>query len=414
VGYTVTESQHFQRLIENRKYVVVIFLLFNALTSYYMLTSIILTLQEKLELTYWGSIVIWAVYCLATVGFSFAGAVLAERFQRLHLLYFWAIFGVLTSLTLVLFENVTLGNITLFSFLSGASFGFGMPSCLALFADTFSVERRGSVSGITFLVTNLFALPIMVLIDSFNPSTNSLISATWRMLSLIAMFMLRPKKVETTPMPREQLAFSYVLQDKSFILYVIPWILFCLVNRLGDPIVQPFLEKGLRGVPLAIQPLIGSISALVGGLLADRIGRKRIVVYGFVSLGVAFAIIGVAPEMPPACVFFVVINAISAGLLWVMFILTIWGDLSPRGGTEKYYAMGNTPFFVTWGILQLVSTQYLVVIPAHTVFSFASFLLFLAVIPLMYAPETLPEKKIKERELKKYIEKAKKIKEKYA
>jgi len=399
--------------MENRKYVVVIFLLFNALTSYYMLTSIILTLQEKLELTYWGSIVVWAVYCLATVGFSFAGAVLAERFQRLRLLYFWAIFGVLTSLTLVLFENVTLGNITLFSFLSGASFGFGMPSCLALFADTFSVERRGSVSGITFLVTNLFALPIMVLIDSFNPSTNSLISATWRMLSLIAMFVLRPEKVETTPMPREQLSFSYVLQDKSFILYVIPWILFCLVNRLGDPIVQPFLENGLRGVPLAIQPLIGSISAFVGGLLADRIGRKRIVVYGFVSLGVAFAIIGVAPEMPPACVFFVVINAISAGLLWVMFILTIWGDLSARGGTEKYYAMGNMPFFVTWGILQLVSTQYLVVIPAHTVFSFASFFLFLAVLPLIYAPETLPEKKIEERELKKYIEKAKKVREKY-
>jgi hypothetical protein len=32
----------------------------------------------------------------------------------------------------------------------------------------------------------------------------------------------------------------------------------------------------------------------------------------------------------------------------------------------------------------------------------------------MYAPETLPEKQIKERELKSYIEKAKKEKEKYA
>jgi len=31
----------------------------------------------------------------------------------------------------------------------------------------------------------------------------------------------------------------------------------------------------------------------------------------------------------------------------------------------------------------------------------------------MFAPETLPEKKIRERELKKYIEKAKKVKEKY-
>jgi hypothetical protein len=32
----------------------------------------------------------------------------------------------------------------------------------------------------------------------------------------------------------------------------------------------------------------------------------------------------------------------------------------------------------------------------------------------MYAPETLPEKRIKDRELKSYVEKAKKAKEKYA
>jgi hypothetical protein len=36
----------------------------------------------------------------------------------------------------------------------------------------------------------------------------------------------------------------------------------------------------------------------------------------------------------------------------------------------------------------------------------------LAVLPLMYAPETLPEKRIRERELKQYIEKAKRIREK--
>jgi len=166
-------------------------------------------------------------------------------------------------------------------------------------------------------------------------------------------------------------------------------------------------------MPLMIQPLVGSISALIGGLLADRIGRKRIVIYGFVSLGLAFAIIGIAPQISLACAFFVLINAISAGLLWVMFIPTIWGDLSPKGYSEKYYAIGNMPFFVTWGVLQLISTQYLMLIPAYTVFSFASFFLFLAVLPLMYAPETLPEKKIRERELKQYVEKAKKIKEKY-
>jgi len=40
--------------------------------------------------------------------------------------------------------------------------------------------------------------------------------------------------------------------------------------------------------------------------------------------------------------------------------------------------------------------------------------LFLAVLPLVYAPETLPEKQMKDRELKNYIDKAQRVKEKYS
>jgi hypothetical protein len=52
-------------------------------------------------------------------------------------------------------------------------------------------------------------------------------------------------------------------------------------------------------------------------------------------------------------------------------------------------------------------------IPVSTAFSFASFFLFLAVLPLIYAPETLPEREIRRRELRDYIRKAKKMVEKY-
>jgi hypothetical protein len=39
-------------------------------------------------------------------------------------------------------------------------------------------------------------------------------------------------------------------------------------------------------------------------------------------------------------------------------------------------------------------------------FSFIAFFLFIAVLPLVYAPETLPEKTMKDRDLKSYIDKA--------
>jgi MFS family permease len=373
--------------------------------------TLIRMLEKTLELTFFSAIVIWMVYCLAIVGFSFAGSILADEFKRSHILYFWIIIGVFISLFFIFVKNVTLGSTIIYSLFLGGSFGLGMPSCLALFADAFPLEQRGSLSGIIFLMTNLIASLIIISINSLSLMSVSIILAAWRATGLITI--IGSKFKIDKDIPNVKLSFNYVFQDRSFFLYFLPWTLFCFINRLSTPIVEPLLENNLRDVPQIIEPLIGSFFALIGGILAGRIGRKRIVIYGFISLGVAFALIGIAPGIKIANIFFVLINAISAGLLWVMFILTIWGDLSLKRGSEKYYAMGNMPFFVTWGIFQLLSAQYLIQIPVYTIFSFASFFLFLAVLPLMYAPETLPEKKIKDREYRNYLEKAKKIKERY-
>ena len=64
--------------------------------------------------------------------------------------------------------------------------------------------------------------------------------------------------------------------------------------------------------------------------------------------------------------------------------------------------------------MRLSVSTYVGDVSKAAVFSFASFFLFLAVLPLMYAPETLPEKNIRDRELKIYVEKAQQIREKYS
>jgi hypothetical protein len=90
--------------------------------------------------------------------------------------------------------------------------------------------------------------------------------------------------------------------------------------------------------------------------------------------------------------------------------------LSHNAPSDKYYAVGVLPFFAS-RFLELTVGGYITAsIPesASALFSFTAFFLFLAVLPLFYAPETLPEKNIRDRELKTYIEKAQKVKEKYA
>jgi hypothetical protein len=93
--------------------------------------------------------------------------------------------------------------------------------------------------------------------------------------------------------------------------------------------------------------------------------------------------------------------------------MTLWGDLAEEGQKEKFYVLGGLPYLLA-GFLSVIVKPFAEVIQTVTAFSLASFFLFVAVLPLMYAPETLPEKKIKERELRDYLDKAKKTKEKYA
>jgi Sec-independent protein translocase protein TatA len=103
-----------------------------------------------------------------------------------------------------------------------------------------------------------------------------------------------------------------------------------------------------------------------------------------------------------------VMNGISFGILYVLFVVTIWGDLSHSTPSDKFYAVGVTPFFISKMLQVTIRSQIIEAIPVSAIFSFTALYLFLAVLPLVYVPETLPEKIMKDRELKNYIEKARK------
>ena len=401
------------RKLDNPETFTIIFLLVNTFLWFFMLISMIDQILEFLNATdYETTLLTYAVFCASVVSFSLIGAFFSYRLRRLHIIYSWIIFGALASLFPIMLRQVTIKDVIVISFLLGGAFGFGMPSCLAVFVDMFPIEKRGYISGIVFLLTNLGAVPIIIFISSLTYRTNAILFSVWRIINILILFLSGTNKDYAMLFTSKRQNPLYVIQNKSFIFYVIPWALFCLISRLSDPIVDPIYREVLGEFPLLIKPIVGGIFAFIGGFLADRIGRKKVIIYGFVSLGTAFAIVGIFPQVPFVWYLFVLINSVSAGIFWVIFILTLWGDMSEEG-SEFFYALGNLPFFVTWGVMQSISIKYLLLIPVYAIFSFASFFLFLAVIPLMYAPETLPEKIIRQRELKRYIEKAKKIREKY-
>jgi hypothetical protein len=105
-------------------------------------------------------------------------------------------------------------------------------------------------------------------------------------------------------------------------------------------------------------------------------------------------------------------DGIAWGILSLIFYLVIWSELAGKRNKEKYYLMGITPFLIA-SYIQVLFAPHAKAVEVSAAFSLASFFLFVAVLPLLYAPETMPRKKIELKRLRKFAEDAKKIKEKY-
>ncbi len=385
--------------ISRKDFFTVFILLFNAFTWIYMTVLTIDSIVVNLNI----ASTIWTIYYMSLVLSTIVGSIISSKIKRLTFLYFWMAFGAVASLLPALFKDVSTVNISISSLLLGVSVGLGLPSSLSYFADLTHVENRGRIGGIIFLAANFGAFPLAIPFMILNLTMSSLTLATWRGLGLILFFSFRPKDRYNDRLGKKRrVSLTQVFSDRSFTLYLIPWVMFTFIDRLGGVFFGRELEEAL----------IGSISALIGGFLADSIGRKKVVVYGFILLGIAYGVVGIAPTILLSRYLYLALDGFAAGILWVTCILILWGDLSQSGTREKYYVIGNIPLFLTY-LVPIFLSPYITLIPLNATFSIASFFLFLAVLPLMYAPETLPEKKIRLRQLRSYAEGAKKLKEKY-
>jgi MFS family permease len=384
-----------------------IFLVLNSFV-WYMLTYVVFnTILNGLETEKLG------LFTTYYVGIA-VSAILGSKFfprARVKFLNLWLFMGAIATflLTTVSIDGM-LAN-ALLAFFLGASIGIGLPSCLSYFADSTSVENRGFVGGIIWSAVGFVALIFAFLISILGLWEAIVALTIWRLFGGVGFLVLNRnhEKIAVQKSP----SYLELIRKKEILLYLFPWIMFSIINFAEAPILEGvFGAEFFVFVQLVELAFIG-IFAIVGGVIADVIGRKRVVIAGFIMLGIEYAVLSVFSNSPATLYLFLTLDGITWGLFASVFFMAIWGDLGGNYEKEKYYLLGGLPYLLA-GFLPILIKLYASGIDATAAFSFASFFLFLAVLPLMYAPETLPEKKIRERELKSYIEKAKKAKEKYA
>ena len=385
-----------------------IILLLNSFSWYILVTVLFRAIVADLPLIENQKTELLMIY-FASIAISAISGSKMRFIDRKNLLYLWSFMGTATTLCLTFLSgNVMPVNILISVFL-GFSIGIGLPSCLSYFADSTTNENRGLTAGIIWSIVGFTILGIAFSTSSLIQWEMMLLLAVWRFLGGIGFLALtlrdKPFSIQKAP------SYSDIIHKKEILLYLFPWILFLLINFAEIPVLEKafnsiFEEDIFSFLQLAEFAVIG-LFAIIGGVIADRIGRKKIIIPGFIMLGIEYATITVFSVNSITAYTFLILDGATWGLLYSVFLTVLWGDLGENYQKEKYYVLGGLPYILA-NVISLLIKPFASDIGTPAAFSLASFFLFLAVVPLMYAPETLPEKTMKDRELKKYIEKAQK------
>ena len=260
-----------------KDFLAVLIIVVNAFSWYFPLYVFFLNTLEKNQVGFSILLDALGIHFMGVTGFAFIGTILVKKFpSRSAFLCLWMFTGAISSALLFTLDVNNIVSLLSVSFLLGTSLGLGFPSCLAYFGDYSIEENRGRVGGITFFVSALGMLLVGFLVNMSTFVVGVLILTLWRSLGLILFLLIKPKQEHGQGMV--EVSYRLAITDKSLVLYLVPWIMFCLVNFFEFPIVTNFFGSDFTLLILIAEYGIGGFSALIGGHFADSVGRSPIII----------------------------------------------------------------------------------------------------------------------------------------
>ena len=346
------------------------------------------------QILFYSSAVFWAI----------VGSLVAEKINRRKLLLSWISLGVFATILLALFQGTIFSLVS--SSLLGLSLGLGLPTSMTFIADWTVIEERARVSGTIILATFIMAFAVIATqeILGIGIIATILLLTIIRSTSFFALIFDKCDKPAEKEKPRLP---STAYREFSF--YLFPWVMFNVAAGLAlilipqTPSYSQAFSDG-RVVEYACIAIFG----LITGLAADRFGRKQPIIIGLIMLGVGFALLGFLSLSPMSVFIYLVASGVSWGSFFVVF-LAVPGDLSVSGSREKFYAMGTILPLTILLSLSTVPGSSLKNVSASAFSQVLSLILFLSIIPILRAKETLAESKIQARKMKEYLNKLGKV-----
>ncbi len=389
--------------ISRRKFGAVTLLASGALAWYFLISiylpSILTTIAPDFTLAVTGQVVFFVTGIVSAV----IGSLVSQKVNLRKFLIFWITLGVISTAALSLSLGAIFSIFT--TFILGLSLGLGLPSSLAFLADNTIVEERGRIAGITILTTFLLAF-LAIAISGVFGSELIVIILGGIVIRSTSFFALLLDKCERPIIGIITQVVRPNYRELSF--YLLPWIMFAAASVIASNVVpksEEFQSAVLIGTILryALIALFG----LIWGIVADRVGRKMPIIIGLIALGLSFSMLNYSMNTSTVLIY-LAISGVAWGAFFTIY-LVIPGDLSNRGRREKFYTLGSISPLTAMISIMLILTALETQFALSSFSNLLSAMLFLSIIPVLRAKETLQESKVQERKLKEHVEKVGKI-----
>jgi magnesium-transporting ATPase (P-type) len=269
--------------------------------------------------------------------------------------------------------------------------------------DTIKRARIAGLIGfgsvIFYFTTNMVSLSVL------NFSENIALCLLLVLGSLIGSIVFREEKNNDLIIKK----IVYYPEKRTIIFYAGPWILFSFLNvTLTNNItaITSVLSSSTMYLLLYGSQVIGGVfGALIGGYFADKVGRRSTLAFSVALYGVSMAFRGFI-DNGAAFVFSFIGEGLTWGVFLTLYCFVIWGDLSNTKNTEKIYGLGLLIFYLTAGLGVFNLFAGIPVVESTLI---SCIMIFLAIVPIVLAPELLTSDAQEKNRLRKYMETVRKV-----
>ena len=287
----------------------------------------------------------------------------------------------------------------------GIFFSLGLLGVLTYFWKLTGPEERGRIAGVIGFIAFPLNFIVVYLVAPGLDFLGIIIVSIIISSGILSVFLMKPKNA----VPAKKKERNY-FEKKTMALYTIPWILFSIVNvtlaKNASLWISQQVSSSFYLFLLAIQFVGVIFGCLLGGIIADLFGRRSALVVSLTSYGASAAMVGLFSTSNEMLSFVYVVNGLSWGILFTLYIFVVWGDLANENNCGKMFSLGLATYYSSIGIGLLTSISVSIVASSLA----TCLLVFLSNIPIAIAPELLSPHFRETTKIKLHIKAVKKMK----